>query len=296
MHALMWNGSACDRCRFESNQDSFESTATGVSGGSQVGWGTPQVAGQHHALLWQGTAVSAIDLNPAGYGTSEAWAASGGSQVGWAGYAQHAMLWNGTAASYVDLHPNAWSTSFATGVSGNVQVGFVYGPNANGRHSVLWKGNAASFIDLNPAGFSTSSALAAAGDLQVGYGDGGGDKALLWSGTAASVVNLHQFLSGLGVYFSSSYATGVASDGTIVGYARGPFDYYAVLWTPVEVPEPASCVLLACGLALVSIVRSRRCRQHQVNPSFLCCNFSKLSCGNCATTCARLSREMTVRA
>ena len=238
-HALLWNGTAESKVELEPSGFS-ESSALGVSGGTQVGWAGKIVSGssQHHALIWNGAATSFVDLHPAGYAASEAWAVSGGTQVGYATQGgQHAMLWNGTALSYVDLHPAAWSTSFATGVSDNTQVGFVYGGNATPQHAALWKGSAASFVDLNPAGFSNTFASATAGGIQVGSGRGtatGSDEhALLWNGTAASVVDLHQFLSGFDVNLSSSIAKGVAADGTIVGYGRGPFIWYPIMWTPV---------------------------------------------------------------
>jgi hypothetical protein len=50
-------------------------------------------------------------------------------------------------------------------------------------------------VDLTPAGFGDSTAAGAAVGQQVGTGFepglGGGDHALLWSGTAASVIDLN---------------------------------------------------------------------------------------------------------
>src|SRR5262249_2751280 len=58
-----------------------------VSGDSQVGEGTgPTTGGNTHALLWHGTTDSLVDLNPAGYGYSAAYAVDGNNQVG-VGYA-----------------------------------------------------------------------------------------------------------------------------------------------------------------------------------------------------------------
>lgn len=54
----------------------------GIGGGQQVGSG--QTSSSTHALLWAGTAASAVDLNPASALSSEAIATSGVHQVGYA--------------------------------------------------------------------------------------------------------------------------------------------------------------------------------------------------------------------
>jgi hypothetical protein len=64
-------------------------------------------------------------------------------------------------------------------------------------------------IDLNPSGFMASQALGVSGGQQVGAG-GGQQHALLWMGSAASVVDLNP--SG----FMASQALGV-SGGQQVG-------------------------------------------------------------------------------
>ena len=49
---------------------------------------------------------------------------------------------------------------------------------------------------------------------------------------------------------ANSVATGIDSAGNIIGYTfTQPFAFYAVLWTPVVVPEPATETLLIFGLA-----------------------------------------------
>ncbi len=71
-------------------------------------------SGYEHALLWSGTAASAVDLNPSGIDLVYAYGISGGQQVG-SGYGSatggiiyHALLWSGTAASAVDLNPSGF--------------------------------------------------------------------------------------------------------------------------------------------------------------------------------------------
>ena len=75
--------------------------------------------------------------------------------------------------------------------------------------------------------------------------------AYLWSGTAASAIDLQPLLPDTGIWdHSEAYA--IDSDGNIYGYAHGKYnnvtDYYAVKWSPVPVPEPSTLVLAALGL------------------------------------------------
>src|SRR4051812_21096615 len=104
-----------------------DSYAVGVSGTTQAGWGYADSLGNYHALLWHGTAASAIDLNPSGFIFSEARDASDASQVGAGsgpatGGNDHALLWSGTAASYIDLNPAGFNHSNAYGISDTTQV------------------------------------------------------------------------------------------------------------------------------------------------------------------------------
>ena len=87
-------------------------------------------------------------------------------------------------------------------------------------------------VDLHPAGFTNSYALGVSGGQQVGYGDhaDGTQHALVWTGTAASVVDLHTFLPA---GYLSSVATGIDAAGNIVGHAwSNPDNHHAFLWEP----------------------------------------------------------------
>jgi hypothetical protein len=63
-YALMWSGTAASVV--ELHPPGFDSsTAIGVSGGAQVGYGRgPATVDVDHALLWNGTAASMVDLHP----------------------------------------------------------------------------------------------------------------------------------------------------------------------------------------------------------------------------------------
>ena len=58
------------------------SFAVGVSGNSQVGSGDPASASFSHALLWQGSAASYVDLNPTGFTGSTANGVSDNTEIG----------------------------------------------------------------------------------------------------------------------------------------------------------------------------------------------------------------------
>ena len=173
-----------------------------------------------HALLWNGTANSAVDLQPTnldGFSFSGATAIHGTQEVSSAGILSnaiyHAMLWNGTADSAIDLHPtnlDGFESSFALGTDGVHQVGTGY--TGLIFHALLWSGTADSSVDLHPTqinGIISSEVYGISGNQQVGAGDDGveGDfsHALLWNGTADSAVDLHPTnLDG----FVDSYAYG----------------------------------------------------------------------------------------
>jgi len=81
----------------------------------------------------------------------------------------------------------------------------------------------------------------------------------VWRGTADSVVDLHQYLTILGITFVDSIAYDVLSNGDVIGTAFDDTRAYAVLW--ILVPEPAASTLLWGGA--VGIWGSRRCQRRR---------------------------------
>jgi hypothetical protein len=226
------------------------SVATGITdsgpfGTQTVGYGDvdPYPNDEVHAVIfWANGQGTVEDLHPSQYGYQDSWAygASGGRQVGVGvnpNNETRALMWSGSAASVVGPHPSIFAdcmSSSAQAISGTQVVGYgdVDCSLNEVQHAVLWLDVAASppnfAIDLHPVGFARSFAYDIEGGQQVGYGTVSGDidRALLWSGSAASAVNLHP--SG----FTRSFALGV-SDGQQVGfgYVTYPGPYHALMWS-----------------------------------------------------------------
>lgn len=216
-----------------------------ATNGQVVGTGTGA-----HALLWNAPGGAVTDLHPLSGISSYATGTDGDKQVGLgvfhdivnSEFDEHAMLWSGTAASAVDLHPTGLSgvrNSFAWGTSGTQQVGYAYFSPPGRAHALLWTGTPNSAVDLHPSGFNESIAYGTDGNRQVGGGTNTSmdpicctsdvNHALLWSGTASSVVDLHPTnLSG----FRDSHVrgiNGIQQVGHGSGTATGGFDH-ALLW------------------------------------------------------------------
>lgn len=198
-HAMLWTGSAAGYVDLHPSLiGASYSKAKGVRNGQQVGYfsniaypinDNGVYSGTSHAMVWAGTSASGVDLNPAGYDSSQALATNGTQQGGWG-------------------HPLA---------------------SASQTHAMMWSGTPDTAIDLHPAGFSDSRILAMTDTKQVGdgwvgvgYQPGSVRHALVWSGSAANVVDLNQYLpSG----YLHAVATGVDASGNVVGYAYNTFGY-----------------------------------------------------------------------
>jgi hypothetical protein len=128
---------------------STESRATTVWGNQQGGYFVgPQTGGYEHAVIWAGTAGSAVDLNPnATFQRSTVVAVRNGLQVGWARPLGHptrsqAIAWHGTSGTWINLHsrlayPYNLGESFAEGIDnqGNI-IGYIMG--TFGMRPVVW--------------------------------------------------------------------------------------------------------------------------------------------------------------
>ena len=142
-----------------------------------------------HAILWNGSPSSWVDLHPAGAQQSFAYKVGGSQQVGVAvvSGANHASLWRGMAISWIDLNPPGASASNALSTNGMHQVGNVLVSGIS--RASLWSGTASSWVDLHkylPPRFTYSYAFSISpdGDTICGFGfnsQSGVEEALLWT-------------------------------------------------------------------------------------------------------------------
>lgn len=209
------------------------SYGAGAGGGQQVGHTNQFLVGPSHALLWQGTANSLVDLHPAGWDASYAMATDGVRQVGWrerhtGNTGQFATMWSGSAKGWVDLHDPTYSETNALGISGDVQVGYGFVQATGTTRAVMWQNSASSIVSLHPTtgGIDRSWASATDGQQQVGKAGHGGTypRAALWNGSAESYVDLHP--EG----YNTSEALGVY-DGQQVGWATFDGNAHAIVWS-----------------------------------------------------------------
>ncbi|HJQ34080.1 MAG TPA: hypothetical protein VJ866_18015 [Pyrinomonadaceae bacterium] len=181
MQPFLWTGSAASAVNLTPfNLGYGGGQAYGTDGVQQVGVGRQQVGfgaySQPFAVLWTGTADSAVSLNPANATESAAYSVAGGQQAGYIYSFHHAAVWAGSAASVVDLHPAGYELSDARATNGVQQAGsgWVASPaQVNRQHALVWSGSAASVVDLNQfmsLGFTEAAAtgIDAAGNV-VGW-------------------------------------------------------------------------------------------------------------------------------
>jgi hypothetical protein len=263
-HSGIWSGTAASFADLHPLSSPLSSVANDTAGAMQTGSVNFSVSGPVHAARWSLTAASYIDIHPGGsYLNSEGLGTDGTSIAGDAdtGGVTHAALWRFTPDLFIDLHPVGASYSVANDVDGAIQVGEA--DFAGTPHAALWSGSAGSFVDMNPPSAGGSRLRGVNGGFQVGdafVGPGASYKAGVWTGTAASFVNLHSFLTPF--TYTSSEAWGVMTTTTnvyVVGSAfnSGLARSEAILWS-IAVPEPGSIsAIAATGLCAMCLRRRR---------------------------------------
>ncbi|MET0623713.1 MAG: hypothetical protein ABW250_12085 [Pyrinomonadaceae bacterium] len=205
-HPFLWSGSAASAVDLTPLGLGFGAgRALGTDGVQQVGIGF-EVIGINaftgpFAVLWSGSAESAVNLNPFDAATSQANAVAGGQQVGYGYTPSRALLWSGSAESVVDLHPEGYTSSEANATNGSKQVGYgyIFDPvtQVSHSHALVWTGSAASAVDLNqflPDGYTDAAAtgIDAEGNVVGWAGRGSSDPAnvhaVMWKPVAADAV------------------------------------------------------------------------------------------------------------
>lgn len=196
------------------------STINDVDSGQQIGQGIDDFF-NFQALLWAGSAGSAVSLNPVGH-QSLGNGMGGGTQIGSftgpdTSNQLHACVWQGTAASIVDIHPAGYIESRGNDTIGTQHVGT--GIDLGGvARCLLWTGNNSS-VSLHPAGYYDSYGTSLNSTWQVGFARTGPDseiRAMVWSGSSATAIDLHSLLPSM---FVSSNAHRVDADGNVYGEA-----------------------------------------------------------------------------
>ncbi len=116
-------------------------------------------------------------------------------------FAPHAIAWVGTQHDRVILPTPGKIDSIATSTFNNTAGGYAIGGytvnnsvDSDYFHAALWTNHGSTFTDLNPAGFEFSEVNGVSANTQVGVGNLSTDQsthALLWKGSASSVVDLN---------------------------------------------------------------------------------------------------------
>jgi hypothetical protein len=235
--AVVWSGPSLNSLtatylsQATSGYANDRAVAAASSGGVSVQVGfVGATGGPAQAMLWKGSAASAMNLTP---GSSS----------------------------------NAEALGVGVGASGSLQeVGFANIVATGDVHAALWSGTSGSYVDINPAGFTYSEAVALNGGLAVGDGLSPGTypwtHALLWSSSnPAKFADLGTLVPvGRSGVPQSSYATAVDSNGNVFGYLDDQGGRYPVEFVNMAAaaPEPgaAGIFLMAFGL-----LTKRRCRR-----------------------------------
>jgi hypothetical protein len=197
-HAALWHGSA-DSMTDLNPVGEYQSKVLGIGNGQQVGWASATFFSAVHAYLWSGTVASAVDLEPAGFSQSEAVAIDSKHPIG-----LHPAITTGTVASQlggIPITPIPVQPINPVPVVGNsAQVGYGYVTATGAIHALLWYSTAASAVDLHPTEFAAVASYAQAVDAETGQQAGyvtsssattTAQHACLWSGTAASAIDLN---------------------------------------------------------------------------------------------------------
>lgn len=228
------------------------SRANSIAGGQQggaCGLNVDPYGVLDQAVLWNGSAASAVNLTPPGSPGSSVSAVAGGVQVGWwwwpyqcwisgqwhTCHTRQACAWAGTPGSYDNLQVTGYEYSLVSDTDGSVHVGTVTTDDASGNvwsHAGMWRPPSYGFVSLHPAGASSSFASAIDGNRQFGSMHtpfpGPQVHAAAWAGTAGSFMDMHP--PG-----ASSSSIAGAGSGLQVGSAKFAGSDHAVLWAGLPV-------------------------------------------------------------
>ena len=177
--------------------DFSTSEVLAVAGDAQAGFAAYRSA---VPLLWRSSAESWVNLLPQGdWAAGIVTGAYGDAQVGYVttSFLSHAAYWHGAAETFIDLHPSSgYCDSQALGMAFGQVVGLATcAPPTGLDHAMLWLPDSGTWVDLHIATARWTQAFATDGTRQGGWGQfpsfGYQLRALMWSGSAASVIDMH---------------------------------------------------------------------------------------------------------
>lgn len=192
-HACMWNLATGAWVDLQPANGVF-STARDTDGEYQVGYLYLTGRSQPSAVMWHGSAASAVVLEPPGSRGSECFAVANGTQVGHVQTADLVMrpvVWHGTAASWRDMLPSGYIEGQILGTTGDFHVGWAY-RNDFGSTAMLWFGDNPNVnIDLRTLlgpewGQCVATSITVEGDIATigGYGRRAGslfEQGVVWT-------------------------------------------------------------------------------------------------------------------
>jgi hypothetical protein len=221
-------------------------TPAGTSNAGLSGTANGKAAGSHngHAMVYDRVLNQTTDLaNPVGAVNSVAKATDGAEEVGYSvvGYYSQCIVWNGsTGPAPVTLTPSTYLASWCLGTDGGNEIGWAWKANYiySTEHAMMWSGNPNSSVDLHAGGAVYSRGRGVNGNEQVGEIDNSpttdpddgvissARQAVLWHGTAASMVNLNP----AGYLASAALATNGTQEG---GWAAPSLatGIHAMMWS-----------------------------------------------------------------
>jgi hypothetical protein len=175
------------------------------------------------------------DLTPPGVGAAIQEVA-GGRAAGYLirGNKSEAAVWDLASGTHTNIHPDGWDHSYGYGLGSGGQVvglGLDYSPVTR-IEALLWNGATNQAAPLHPGAATSSSASDTDGVNQVGGATFpvGGNRAILWRGSANDYVDLTPYAQGF------TAADAIALDrGRQVGYGTRTVDgqsrTHALLWS-----------------------------------------------------------------
>jgi len=258
------------------------SHATGVDGGNIVGW-YQDTSGNGHGFLYDGSSWKILNAFSSPW--TQALGISGNNIVGACGLG--GFLYNGTNYQILNIPGSTHITKYATDIDGSNIVGN-YSDDSGQQHGFLYNGSSYSTIDppgatmtyingisgsnivgqfTNASGFphgfvynfssGTTTDMSGLGFTNV-YGIDGSN--IIGLGPAGPHSVLYNMTNGEGTILAmpgatGTYASAISGDKIVGDYVDASYIYRPFIYT---IPEPASCIIMGIGAALMSLRRRYR--------------------------------------